>query len=284
MPEPGSKPSRSDALHQQIARNLRNAIEAGVLRHGEVLPSSRELAQEWKTSVFTISEAMKLLVDEGLVVSKSRSKRVVNKPDQQERQDLRPKRPHVVLIGGYAGSGKSELGRILARETGWPILDKDTITRPVVEAALEVMGVSPHDRESDAYLETVRPREYEALSSATLENVECGSSAIVTAPFIREFKDTAWIERVQASYAALNATTAVVWVYCDADTMHTYIRHRGAARDAAKLADWRSYLAGIDLDFRPEVEHRVINNCASSAPLQVQAKSLLMSILNDGGR
>jgi DNA-binding transcriptional regulator YhcF (GntR family)/predicted kinase len=282
MPQPGSNSSRSEALHQLIARNIRNAIEAGVLRHGEVLPSSRELASEWNTSVFTISEAMKLLIAEGVVVSKSRSKRVVHKPDQQERRDLRPKRPRVVLIGGYAGSGKSELGRILARETGWPILDKDTITRPVVEAALEVMGLSPHDRESDTYVEKVRPREYEALSSATLENVECGNSAIVTAPFIREFKDTAWIERFQATYAALNAMTTVVWVYCDADTMHTYIRHRGAARDAAKLADWPGYLAGIDLDFRPQVQHHVINNCASSAPLQAQAKSLLLSILNDG--
>ena len=32
------------------------------------------------------------------------------------------------------------------------MLDKDTLTRPMVEAALEAMGLSPNDRESDQYL------------------------------------------------------------------------------------------------------------------------------------
>jgi hypothetical protein len=70
------------------------------------------------------------------------------------------------------------------------MLDKDTITRPVVEAALEVMGCSPHDRESTQYLTQVRPREYEALAAATLENVECNNSVIATAPFLKEFRDS----------------------------------------------------------------------------------------------
>lgn len=107
--------------------------------------------------------------------------------------------PHVILIGGYAGSGKTEMGRILARETGWPMLDKDTLTRPLVEAALEAHGHSPHDRESELYLTEIRPREYEALAVATAENVECGTSAIVTAPFIREFTDPAWLSRTEAA-------------------------------------------------------------------------------------
>lgn len=282
MAKPGMQPSKSEALHLQIARNIRNAIEAGALRHGEALPTTRELASEWGTSVFTISEAMKVLSEEGVIVSKSRSKRMVYRPDQQAREEIKPSRPHVLLIGGYAGSGKSELGRILARETGWPILDKDTLTRPVVEMALEIMGLSPNDRESAGYINSIRPREYEALNAATLENVECGNSAIVTAPFIREFRETSWIERTQATFAALKATTSLVWVYCDASTMHTYIRHRGAARDAVKLADWGTYLTGIDTEFRPEVSHYEVNNCTSSTPLQTQAKELLLSILKAG--
>lgn len=280
MAPPRPRLARSESLHQQVARNIRNDIEAGRLRHGDVLPSTRELAREWGTSVFTITEAMKLLADEGLVVSKSRSKRVVNLPDQPRQADVRPTAPHVILIGGYAGSGKTELGRILARETGWPLLDKDTLTRPVVEAALEILGQSPHDRESETYLTRVRPREYEALDAATAENVDCGNSAIVTAPFLREFNDPAWIERTQAAYEAKNSVTTFVWVYCDAETMNTYIRRRGAARDAAKLRDWPGYLASINLDFRPPVPHVLIDNCATGAPLRTQAKELLTNLLN----
>lgn len=271
--------SRPEALHQQVARNIRNSIESGELRDGEVLATTRELAAQWGVSVFTITEAMRILADEGLIVSKSRSKRVVQAPEQSKRNEIRPSTPHVLIIGGYPGSGKSELGRILARETGWPLLDKDTLTRPVVEAALEVMGLSPNDRESDQYFTLLRPREYESLMAAANENVGCGNSVILTAPYVIEFKDSAWLERVQASFAAMNASVTFVWVYCDVKTMHTYIRYRGAARDAAKLADWNGYLSRLDTDFRPGVPHALVDNCTSGAPLQVQARELVGKVL-----
>ncbi|WP_420118267.1 GntR family transcriptional regulator [Micromonospora sp.] len=279
MTSPEPRLSRSEALHLQVARKLRNDIGAGILRDGETLPSTRELAKQWDVSVFTITEAMRLLADEGLVVSKSRSKRVVHAPDQARRNEIRLPQPQVIFVGGYAGSGKTELGRILAKETGWPMLDKDTLTRPVVEAALEILGLSPNDRESERYLTLIRPREYESLMAAALENVGCGSSAIVTAPFIREFNDASWITRTRAMFTGLKAVTTLVWVYCDADSMNGYIRQRGAARDGAKLADWPGYVASINLDFRPSAPHVVVNNCTSGEPLQSQAAELLKTVL-----
>jgi DNA-binding transcriptional regulator YhcF (GntR family)/predicted kinase len=279
MSSPRPRLTRSEALHHQVARNIRNDIDAGVLRDGDVLPSTRELAADWQVSVFTINEAMKLLMADGLVESKSRSKRVIRVPNKARRSDVRLRKPQVLLIGGYAGSGKTELGRIIARETGWPMLDKDTLTRPVVEVALEILGLSPNDRDSEAYFTTIRPREYESLMSATKENVECGNSAIVTAPFVGEFADPAWIGRTQAEFAAVDAVTTLIWVYCDAETMHTYVRRRGAARDAAKLADWPGWLDRIDTGFRPETPHVVIDNSASSIPLQDQAQDLIKRVL-----
>jgi DNA-binding transcriptional regulator YhcF (GntR family) len=278
----GSRISRSELLPQQVARNVRNDIAAGVLRDGQTLPATRELAEQWGVSVFTINEAMKLLSNEGLVTSKPRAGRVVNAPEQVRRNEIRTSTPHVVLIGGYAGSGKTELGRILARETGWPMLDKDTLTRPVVEAALEVLGCSPHDRDSETYLNVIRPREYESLMSAMTENVQCGTSAIVTAPFIRELHDTAWISRTAAAGQDMKAVLSIAWVYCDAATMHTYVRHRGAARDAVKLENWGAYLDTIDLAFRPPVPHTMIDNSASGVPLQEQASALLASVVGSG--
>jgi DNA-binding transcriptional regulator YhcF (GntR family)/predicted kinase len=277
-----SRLSRSEALHVQVARHIRNDIEAGILRDGETLSSTRELAARWDVSVFTITEAMKILAAEGLIENKSRSKRVVRAPDPlRQRVEMRVRNPRVILVGGYAGSGKTELGRILARQTGWAMLDKDTLTRPVLEAALEMLGISPNDRESDTYLTSMRPREYESLMAAANENVSCGNSAIVTAPFIREFRDQAWLDRTEAAFAAMNAHVSIVWVYCDAKSMNQYIRHRGAARDGFKLADWDRYMRTIDLDFRPPVPHYVINNCTSGAPLQKQAGDLLATIAAD---
>jgi len=264
-------------LQERVARDLRNDIEAGILRDGESLPSTRALAEKWGVSIFTVNEAMKLLVAEGLVESQSRSRRIVRSSVKAPGRRLTTE-PQAFLIGGYAGSGKTELGRILARLTRWPILDKDTTTRPVVETALEVRGLPPFDRESETYLSAIRPREYEALLETALENAECGVSTFVTAPFLREFRDRAWIERTRTQFRACGVNLSLVWVDCDGPTMQTYLRRRGAARDSAKLADWDAYLASIDLDFRPPVDHAVIYNSTSSEPLQVQAQQLLAGV------
>lgn len=281
-PVPSRKHAHAEAMYERVARNIRTDIEAGRLRHGQVLPSTRELAKQWSVSVYTINEAMRLLAADGKIINKARSQRVVHDPEQEIRgRKIRLHRPAILLIGGYAGSGKSELGRMIARESGWPILDKDTITRPVVESALTVLGVSPHDRESSTYLSNVRPREYEALAAAIQEQVECGNSVIATAPFIREFNDSAWIERMHAAYTALDARVIFVWVSCDPESMHTYLRRRGAARDMAKLAAWDDYLASIDVDFRPPVEHVRIENSLNSEPLQTQAAQLVKDVMAD---
>lgn len=267
-------PTRREPMYEQVARTLRLQIQSGTLRDGEVLPSTRALAAEWGVSDFTISEAMKVLANEGLIVAKNRSNRVVNYPQAAQRRHARPDKPHVLLLGGFPGSGKTEAGRILSRVTGWAILDKDTLTRPVVEAALELIGRSPHDRESQDYFDKIRPREYEALMAAAVENVDCGNSSILTAPFIREFKDDAWTTRTVAMLEARGARVSFAWIYCDVNTMHFYMRQRGAARDASKLADWPAYLATLDLDMRPLVEHFIFDNSASSSPLQDQVQSL----------
>lgn len=258
-----------------IAQAIRNDICSGKLPHGKQLPSTRDLAAEWDTSVATINRAMGILADEGLVLNRARSSRIVNYPPPAQAAR---KRPRVIVIGGYAGSGKTELGRIITRHTGWAILDKDTTTRPVVEAALEQLGTSPHDRESETYLSVIRPAEYEALISTLVENLECGASVVVTAPFVRELRDQAWCERLSAKVNDLGGDLQTIWVRCDADSMRSYIRRRGAARDMAKLAAWDDYLAGVDLEYQPALLHHVIDNSVGSRPLQDQAVELLALI------
>jgi predicted kinase len=254
-----------------IAQTIRNDIQSGRLAHGRQLPGTRALAESWNTSVATINRAMAMLADEGLVINRARSSRIVHNPGGTPNKSG----PRVILIGGYPGSGKTEFGRVLARQTGWAILDKDTTTRPVVEAALERLGRSPHDRESETYLSAIRPAEYEALTATLTENLQCGVSVVVTAPFTKELRDKAWCDRLAALVRDYSGTLQVVWVYCDADTMHTYIRRRGAARDDHKLGNWAKYLDGLDLMFEPKIPYVSVDNSAGARPLQEQAKELL---------
>ncbi len=141
----------------------------------------------------------------------------------------------VVLVGGFAGSGKREFARFLSSVTGWAILDKHTITHELVERLLLAYGGDANDRHSSLYLEKVRPFEYRRLMEAMTENLRCGVSTVVTAPFVREFADMEWMMRVHNRCAAHRARLSVVWMSCDEESMHDYITFRGAARDSWKL-------------------------------------------------
>lgn len=264
---------------ERVERILRNDIEAGRLRDGEALPSTRDLANQMGVSAWTVNKAMEHLAADGLVENVSRSRRIVRSGITPPYANGEPRRPHVFLIGGYAGSGKSELARVLSRLTESAIVDKDTITRPVVERLLEELGRPAHDRESQTYLEQVRSHEYEALLATIQENADVGVGVIATAPFIREFLDGAWIDRVSTRLNAAGVGLSLVWVRCDASTMHTYLKRRGAARDTGKLVDWNDYVAGIDLDFQPVADHVIIDNSASSEPLQSQATKMLATVM-----
>lgn len=259
-----------------IARHIRTDIESGRLRHQQQLPPTSQLAAEWGTSTATISRAMNQLADEGIVINRHGAGRIVNYPLTDPHREQT--RPQVILIGGFAGSGKTELARILARHTRWALLDKDTTTRAVVEAALETLGVPPHDRESETYLNTVRPAEYDALMATAVENAECGTSVILSAPFIRELGDQAWCDRMRATLNSIGADLHVVWVRTHAESMRSYLVRRGAARDTWKLDNWATYLSQIDVDFAPVVPHRIVENNTNSRPLQQQAAELASEV------
>jgi DNA-binding transcriptional regulator YhcF (GntR family)/gluconate kinase len=269
-----------EGVAEQITRQIRDSIQAGRLRHGQALPSTRQLAEEWGVSPKTINAALAPLIAEGLVIARDRAGRTVHAPGQQETPAvLKPERPQVVLAGGYAGSGKTEFGRMMVRETGWGMFDKDTTTRAVVEAALEALGQPGSDRESPTYLNIIRPAEYKALMDAMAENIECRASVIVTAPFLRELTDRSWLDQVKARCDDLGATLNVVWVACDAESMRGYIKRRDARRDDWKLDNWDAYLASINLEFRPDFPHVVVDNSQDyGRTLQDQVKELVASI------
>ncbi|MGQ0718321.1 MAG: helix-turn-helix domain-containing protein [Pseudonocardiales bacterium] len=171
----------------------------------------------------------------------------------------------VVLVGGFAGSGKSEFARFLSSVTGWTILDKETITRALVERLLLAYDGDVNDRHSTLYLEKVRPFEYRCLMDAMTENLRCGVSTVVTGPFVREFADMEWMTRVRNRCTAHGARLSVVWMSCDEESMHDYITFRGAARDSWKLNNWRDYIDTIDPEFTPPFDHHSVDNRLNAA-------------------
>jgi|SRR5215217_2317810 len=276
MPAEESETLQQGTKARAIARHIEHDIMAEIYKHGQQMPSTRALADEWQTSVATISRAMVLLSERGLVINNARSSRIVNYPSLGASESKT--RPKAVLIGGYAGSGKDELGQALGSKTGWAYFSKNAITRKMTEAALELAGRSPNDRESNAYLTLIRPAEYETVIDILLQNLRLGVNMIISAPFIREFNNEAWCRRLSANVESIGAELHVIWVRCDSDTMHQYIRHRGAARDSAKMENWEKYVDSLDFQYKPLLKHRIVDNSSEALPLQQQAADIVKEI------
>ncbi|MFJ9520651.1 AAA family ATPase [Kitasatospora sp. NPDC101801] len=176
-----------------------------------------------------------------------------------------PHRPTLVLVGGFAGSGKTELAKFFTALTGWPLLDKDPLTRPLVEGLLVALGGDPNDRHTNLYREKVRALEYECLMQSAYANVEGGISTILSAPFIAEMASADWMARLINKCEAKGVDVSPIWVQCDPESMREYISHRSAARDSWKLRQWDDYLKTIDTELRPVVPHFVVDNRAGAA-------------------
>jgi predicted kinase/transcriptional regulator with XRE-family HTH domain len=188
--------------------------------------------------------------------------------------------PTVLLVGGYAGSGKSEFAKFLGGLTGWPILDKDSLTRPLVDQLLVALGGEANDRSSDLYREKVRPLEYRCLMESAWDNLDCGISTILDAPFLLEFSQSDWMQRFHNRCKSKRVSVATIWVECDPDSMREYIEFRGAARDIWKMEAWEQYLETLNLEMRPQGPHFVVDNRLGAA---VAAADQARDALSGGG-
>lgn len=185
---------------------------------------------------------------------------------------------NIVLVAGFAGSGKTEVAKALAREFGWALIDKDTLTRPLLEEASKVVCGDADDRQSEAYLDVLRPLEYQCLMDTIWEVVHHGCSVVVTAPFLREVADARWCEETEFEASFADSVVHWVWVRTDLPTMRSRLTNRRASRDRWKLANWDAYAASVDLQLRPAVDtfHIVENPDGSS--LAVVAENLIDEI------
>ena len=61
-------PYSPEPRYQQVAGILRRRIESGALKAGDTLPSQTTLMQDYGIARMTASKAVRVLIDEGLVV------------------------------------------------------------------------------------------------------------------------------------------------------------------------------------------------------------------------
>ncbi len=166
------------------------------------------------------------------------------------------------IVAGAPGAGKTTYAAGLVRrlDPTPALLDKDTVYGSFVSATLRSAGRPAGEREGRWYDEFVKVHEYGGLIATAREIREPGCPVIIVAPFTSQIHDIdRWTEMVDALGGE---PVRLIWVHCDAATLHARIVARDSARDAAKLADFTAFIAAIRLTEPPAVIHVDVDTSA----------------------
>ena len=137
----------------------------------------------------------------------------------------------LILVAGEPASGKSTLGRSLARRLGAAYLDMDTISFPFLERCIrEDHGFKDSARYRDHY----RDAEYRSLLATAADNLATGIDCIVVAPFRLERANPALAAYLRERFR-IDATTVGIDIKIDRKRQLENIVSRGEARDAVKV-------------------------------------------------
>lgn len=132
-----------------------------------------------------------------------------------------------VVIGGPPGSGKSSIGREVARRLGAALLDQDTVTNPLVAEIAALTGAGD-DLDHPSLRGSVRQARYYCLRDTAAEIVSLGCPAVVVAPFTAELRDPVAWQR----FSAMVPGALLVAVVVDPAEALRRMLSRASARDS----------------------------------------------------
>jgi predicted kinase len=158
-------------------------------------------------------------------------------------------KPKVFFVIGPAGSGKSTVGKRIAKRYDAAYIDKDTVATGFTELLLELNGSDKNDRDHNAfYQSTILPVEYETILRICGDNLALGRSVVLDAPFGRFFKDPDYLLNARQKFAWADAELVVVHVTAEGRSVFDRVTKRGYGRDSWKIEHWQQFWAGAQQD------------------------------------
>ena len=152
----------------------------------------------------------------------------------------------LLFIAGYAGAGKTMIGKIITSKLRGVYIDKDTITKRVIEEALRHITGDPNDRLSEFFLTHFKMKEYDCMLDTAWENLKLNPVSVLVAPFTPGkngdfFMNKEWVAEINRQCRKINANWHVIWVTSTNDTIRKMLINRKTPRDEWKLNHWDEY-------------------------------------------
>jgi len=100
---------------------------------------------------------------------------------------MKKEKSFIILLGGMPASGKTTLGRMIAKELKIPFFDKDLLCDDYTNWVTE-RETWPNDRHSDLYRNHLRDLEYQIMLKQAYEHSKENLSSICISPLQVNFK------------------------------------------------------------------------------------------------
>ena len=146
--------------------------------------------------------------------------------------------PTVIALTGLPGTGKTRFGAMLYPRlpAEFAYLDIDTLTQPLVQAALAACGLDLAAASADGTLRRLRDAQYACLWNQVRELTSFGRSVLVIAPMTHELDDPAAFHRVVASLAP--ARFVLLRTHAAPATVRARLERRRDFLDELRIARW----------------------------------------------
>lgn len=149
----------------------------------------------------------------------------------------------VILLGGMPASGKTTVGRQLAKTLKIPFFDKDLLCDDFTNYIVSEKTY-PFDRDSDFYRKELRNMEYDVTLKQAYEHAKEDISSICISPFTSEFSQEGKLELIEQKLKESNDEFALICIALTTNPEENKKRMQLRARkeDIDKLKDWDNYI------------------------------------------